>query len=350
MFQAREHQNLALQFIKERESQGPLKGGILALKMGLGKTATVMKLVLDENDDDETLGLEKLSIGDKTYSNTATLVACSKTVLGEWINEKEKFFPNLRMLVYHRDFYKDFKNLSWEDLSEYDLVVTTYDVISTADRKKNFSSAICIKGEDGIHKDKIIGFRQIQSPSKRNERDPYGPHILFTYPWKRFVTDESQRFSNSKTKLFRAICSIYSKYRWCLTGTPIRNADSDMWSLLFFCGLTKPDNPKNYKYEHFYDVKNIMLVMGYQEAKIELPKLISHDIKIDFNAEEYEIYKFYLQELWDAYDRFIRQTGEFAGEDGFALILGLFCRLRQICISTYLVTDESKRDSSHSLS
>ena len=44
-----------------------------------------------------------------------------------------------------------------------------------------------------------------------------------------------------------------------------------------------------------------------------------------------------------AYDRFIRKDGQFAGENGFSILLGLFTRLRQICIAPYLITNESKR-------
>lgn len=322
-----EHQKRALKFIEKREKEGPLRGGILALKMGLGKTAIMLEYITREKSDNKTL------------------IACSKTVLGEWITEHQKFFTNLKILIYHREFCrKEYNLLSIDMINQYDVVLTTYDVLLSIDRKSKYSENICVRGEEGIHKDKIIAFQQSLKCPEVPENNPYGPHILYCYPWKRFITDESQRIANSKTQTFRAITSLYSNYRWCLTGTPIRNGDKDMWSLLFFCGMETPNNPKNYKYSHFKDLKNIILVMDYKDANMKITDCTHHVEKINFNEAEYKIYKYYIKELWDAYDRFIRKQGEFAGDEGYALILGLFCRLRQICISPYLICDESKRN------
>ncbi len=30
--------------------------------------------------------------------------------------------------------------------------------------------------------------------------------------------------------------AVYGKYKWCLTGTPIRNYETDIWAQLRFCG------------------------------------------------------------------------------------------------------------------
>lgn len=320
------HQIDSLNFIYDKEANGPLRGGIISLKMGMGKTSVILELI-----DRERIN----------KSDTKTLVVCSKTVMGEWINERNKFFPHLNMLIYHKEYFKDYNNLTIEMINNYDIIITTYDVIAIIDRTKLYSNDILILGTEGMHKDKIIGFKQKTKPGYPQEE--YGPHNLFCYKWKRIVTDESQKFCNNKTKIFRAICAIYSDYRWCLTGTPIRNDDKDMWSLLFFCGLENPDNPKDWKFKLFEKYKHLVFVKKYEQTTIKMPKMIEHIENITFNPTEYAIYEYYLLELWTAYDRFIRKDGQFAGENGFSILLGLFTRLRQICIAPYLITNESKR-------
>ena len=128
--------------------------------------------------------------------------------------------------------------------------------------------------------------------------------------------------------------------RNCLTGTPGRNGDSDIWSLLFFCGYTGVDNPKNWTYALFTEeVRKMILNVEYSEKVMTLPPKKSFMYEVFLNETEKEIYKFYFLELWDAYNMFID-----GGMDGisFAVILGLFTRLRQICIAPYLMTTESK--------
>lgn len=323
----RQDQHEAYDHIVKCEMIGPLRGGILCLKMGLGKTRIILYTIEKE-------------IG----SGRKTLIVCSKTVLGEWLNECEKWVPHLKVLPYHRELYSNYNKLTKDDIHDADIIMTTYDVIRSIDSKFNCSDSICIRGDEGIYKDKIIGFKQKLKPDFEDDDYICGPQVLYAFPWYRLVTDESQKFCNYKTNLFKAVCSLYSQKRWCLTGTPIRNHEHDMWSLLFYCGLTTPDNPKKFNYNIYLKYKDVIIIRDYKHTSLIMPKIIYHEEYLDFSQPEYQVYEFYLTQLWDAYDKFIQHDSAYAFDNGgFALILGLFTRLRQICIAPYLITSESKR-------
>jgi SNF2 family DNA or RNA helicase len=318
-----DHQIDALSFIQEHEMNGPLRGGAISIDMGLGKTRIVLEQINRER-----------------HTQSRTLIVCSKTLLGEWINERNKFFPHLNMLVYHKEHYRCCNSLTVDEIYTYDCILTTYDVLAYIDRYRHYSDDILVLGTDGMHKDKIIAYTQKLRPNVPDNQP--GQHNLYCFPWKRVVADESQKFCNNKTAVFKAMCGLYSDYRWCLTGTPIRNDDKDMWSLLFFCGLQQPDNPKDWKFGLFEKYKNIIFVKKYSETNIKMPKLIEHVETILFNPTEYTIYKHYLMNLWSSYDYFIRKDNS-GDKKSFSILLGLFTRLRQICIAPYLITNESKR-------
>ena len=313
------HQQDALDHMADKE-KGPLKGGLLCLMMGLGKTVVIYRKAQIEK--------------------SLMLIICSKTIIIEWINEHQKFFPDLKVLIYHREFYDNFDSLSLSDIENYNIVITTYDVIIGIDRVCKFSNSICIYGTEGPHINKVVGYSQKTKP---DVYEGQGPNVLYTVPWKRVVIDEAQKIANSKTQIFRAICGIYSEYRWCLTGSPIKNVDSDMWSLLFFCGLKEPNNPKHFQYSDFIKYSDVMMVREYKQTHIRLPEIIHHTFNAPLSPIEYEIYKYYIDCIWEAYDNFVHHTNS---DETFGKILGLFTRLRQICISPYLLCPQSKRRSS----
>jgi SNF2 family DNA or RNA helicase len=223
-----------------------------------------------------------------------------------------------------------------EELEKYDIVMTSYEVCVKSEKIGNASQRILIKGE-GFFEGKIVAYMQ---PQKEDIKpNIIGHELLHNYYWHRIVTDESQTLCNAKTKTFLAICSLVGKYKLCLTGTPIRNTDTDAWSLLFFCGYSKIDNPRKWKFEAFgQEERNMILSLDNNDHIIKLPPKITNMYEIYLNDNEKKIYKFYFMQLWAAYDRFIRKEDE----TGFAMLLGLFTRLRQICIAPFLMTNESK--------
>lgn len=335
------HQVKVLLWMREMEKNPRLHitGGIVSLEMGLGKTLSALV---------HTLSTRK--------GEYPTLVVCSKTVMNVWYDEIDKFFgKNIKVLYCHEYFLgKNIRNLTREIIKEYDLIITTYDICKSICRKTGINRDCFEIGEDGIHKDKILKISccDLETLNSRNLL-LHGPSVIYTIPFERIIFDESQVFANSTTTVYKAMMGLYGKYRWCLTGTPIRNFQTDVWSQFRVLGYdregarTKSEWLKNtdlWNKERMYER---VFRMGYEEAGVQLPPLIrvpnttliDTDLqnKILLSKKEREIYDFVLGTARKVFDKMLNRMCS------FACVLALFTRLRQCAIAPYLMTDKSKR-------
>ena len=156
------------------------------------------------------------------------------------------------------------------------------------------------------------------------------------------VVSNSQRFANSDTQIYRYIMAIYGKYKWCLTGTPIRNYLSDIWSQLRFCGYDGVTRKIIWNRVGTTKMKSHCLTsaifsMNYKDAGIILPKKHEYEIYISLDDREKECYNYVLGIARNVYDEMMR------GLCDFSCVLALFTRLRQCSIASYLITAKSKR-------
>ncbi|KAI0132209.1 helicase-like protein [Xylariales sp. AK1849] len=173
--------NLASSFVSSSQPR-LISGGVLADDMGLGKTLQIISLVLAQ-------GLK----------SGPTLIVAPVSVLSNWEQQmrfhvKEDCQP--RVLVYH-----SCKAMSSSELRKYDVVITSYGLIS--------------------------------SESKGSK-----PGRLVGVDWRRVVLDEGHVIRNHKSQTAKAVSSLKAKSRWVLTGTPIINSVKDFLSLLRFLKLT----------------------------------------------------------------------------------------------------------------
>jgi non-specific serine/threonine protein kinase len=155
-------------------------GGILADEMGLGKTAQLLALLVAEVSNvpaQEQLG--------------PTLVVCPMSVVGNWQREASRFAPGLRVHVHHGAGRGGGQELA-AAVRDADLVITTYTLAA---------------------------------------RDQ---HLLETIPWRRIVLDEAQEIKNSDTAQSRAVRSLRAPSRFALTGTPIENRLTELWTIMDF--------------------------------------------------------------------------------------------------------------------
>ncbi len=152
-------------------------GAILADSMGLGKSAQTLALLAQEQDDGASRG--------------PSLLICPMTLVGNWEREAARFTPRLRVHVHHGS-----DRLAGEDLAAaltgIDLVLTTYGV-ATRDREE-----------------------------------------LSRVRWARVICDEAQNIKNAGTRQAQAVRAIPAGSRIALTGTPVENRLSDLWSLMEF--------------------------------------------------------------------------------------------------------------------
>jgi SNF2 family DNA or RNA helicase len=149
-------------------------GAVLADDMGLGKTVQLLAL-----------------IAAAPPGNGPTLLVCPMSLVGNWQREAQRFTPQLRVHVHHGA-----ERLTGDELAaalaDADLVITTYGIAN-------------------------------------RDRD-----ALSRLRWVRVVCDEAQTVKNSETAQARAVRALPAAARIALTGTPVENQLSELWSIMDF--------------------------------------------------------------------------------------------------------------------
>lgn len=313
------HQIEALKWMRERErtKSKDVRGGILCMMMGLGKTLTAVAHTISSPRGD-----------------TPTLIVCGKSVMLEWRADIRKFFGDkIKILFLHKDMMgKYFEKITYAEILKYEMIITTYDVVLNTSRKKEFFI------ERALDRDAAGRVKTVSEVMGVTDESAIGPDLLFSVAWHRVITDESQRFANFRTRTYQAIMGIEGKYKWCLTGTPIRNYMTDLFSIFRFCGYKNVTKPREWsKYIYEYDRLDLAIFrMNYDDAGIIIPPRMDVDINVYLENEEKRCYKYFEAQTKDTYQ------GMMLGSITFASVLAMFTRLRQVCIAPFLVCPESK--------
>ena len=155
-------------------------GACLADDMGLGKTLQVLALLL-------VLKREQQGV------SRPSLLIAPASLLDNWAAEAERFTPDLRLLVAHPSAMPatDLRALDAKRLSEVDLVITSYGTL-------------------------------LRLP------------LLADMHWRLAVADEAQAIKNPNSKQTKQIKKLKADTRIALTGTPVENRLSDLWSIFDF--------------------------------------------------------------------------------------------------------------------
>ncbi|KAG1752940.1 SNF2 family N-terminal domain-containing protein [Suillus lakei] len=182
------------------------RGAILADSMGLGKTLTMLALILATKKDVPT------------DHSKSTLIVVPLSVMSNWEKQIEEHC--VRGAMSSCTYYGATRDMTHQQLSQYDVVITTYQTVA---------------GEADVSAS-MIG----DGPSKKKKKVE---KALFNVKWKRVILDEGHTIRNPKTKMTRAVCNLKAQRRWALSGTPI-----DLGSILTFLQICRPlDNEDFYK-------------------------------------------------------------------------------------------------------
>ncbi|MCL5097502.1 MAG: DEAD/DEAH box helicase, partial [Candidatus Omnitrophica bacterium] len=202
-------------------------GGCLADDMGLGKTLQTLALLLKHKssatpDSDETLSpdarrevspgrgpascdshdqvnlppqaksLAKGETGKSASTRLPSLLVVPASLLANWRAEIERFTPSIRFAIVHPSESDNLDALLNSTVCRRaDLVITTYGMLARLDKLR------------------------------RRE-------------WNLAILDEAQAIKNSSTRQARAVKEIKASSRFALTGTPVENRPSDLWSIFDF--------------------------------------------------------------------------------------------------------------------
>lgn len=343
------HQLRALRFLRGANSKfnsDPTRargmcGTILMMRMGLGKTATALA---------HAMMCPRPACPGNVHGENGfpTLVVASKTVMTMWqLDGFEKFLEvdQVKVLYLHKDWMRadDIDRLDRATIVRYDFVVTTYDVVLTLSRRyPGTMTSVLEFGRAGVWGENPNSVKDVHVRTRPHADHPTwtGLKVLYGTPWELVIADESQRFANQKTKTFRAMMGLYGRYKLCLTGTPIRNYRTDLWSQFRWMGYNGVRKAQQWRpmYMGMHNLRERVLKIEYADTDIVMPPQVTERHAIEFSGVENCVYQFVLEKTQAALDLMLRRKLD------FVCVLALFTRLRQVCIAPYLITSMSKRD------
>jgi SNF2 family DNA or RNA helicase len=171
-------------------------GACLADDMGLGKTAQLLALLVDERSRRVQAPTRRgATAGAKRRAPLPalgpTLVLCPMSLVGNWQREAARFAPKLSVYVHHGSDRLDGKAFV-RHAGGTDLVLSTYG-LATRDQP-----------------------------------------LLAKVPWRRVVLDEAQQIKNSAARTTHSVRAIPAGRRIAMTGTPVENRLSELWSIMHF--------------------------------------------------------------------------------------------------------------------
>ncbi|KAL6272440.1 hypothetical protein ACE6H2_023132 [Prunus campanulata] len=343
----------ALTHFSTHKRPEPLRGGIFADEMGLGKTLTLLSLIafdkygsgivdvsmLDDNEIGEDKGLSSsvgkkskrgrpsekstglrkqhktentivegkcVSANDKSSHDISrtTLIVCPSSVLSTWLTHLEEH-TRLNWCKYYGLRTKDA-----EELKKYDIVLTTYGVLSS------------------------------EYPSKRSPVDQI--------EWWRVILDEAQMIKNENAQQSEAVTKLKAKRRWAVTGTPIQNGSFDLFSLMAFLRfepfsiksswqslVQRPladGNPKGLSRLQVL-MATISLRRTKDKVRIGLPSKTVDICYVELSAEERELY----DEMEGEAKSVVRNyTSADSVMRKYSTVLSIILQLRQICTDSAL--------------
>ena len=302
-------------------------GGCLADDMGLGKTLQALTLLLKIKKKKNLSLLPEKEIDDQlqfSLFNTietpanyqpASLIVMPTSLIHNWENEIRKFAPSLKIYK-HVGAQRNKSNKMASAIMYYDVILTTYGTL-------------------------------------RNDYE-----MLRSYNFYYLILDESQNIKNSSSKTYKSIIEIQSKHKLVITGTPIENSLSDLWSQLNFLnkGLLgslpffkrefitpiekKNDQEQQDKLQKL--IRPFVLRRTKEEVARDLPALTEQIRFCEMTDEQREIYDTEKSAIRNAILKNIESIG--IKKSALVMLQGL-TKLRQLANHPTLVTKENNADS-----
>ena len=278
----RGYQKTGFKWLKSLASYG--LGGILADDMGLGKTLQVLTFILSEQKGD----------------SVPSLVIAPTSLIYNWQDEAIKFAPGLKVIVISGQQSDRLEQL--KDISESDLIVTSYGLIK----------------------------RDIELYEKIN--------------FKYCFLDEAQHVKNPNTLNAKSVKKINAKSYFALTGTPIENTLTELWSIFDFImpgylrshksfasrfevPIVKNADEKALR-ELSLHIKPFIMRRMKKTVLKELPEKIESKMSTEMTTDQAKLYTAWLMQAKAEFENEVEANG-FAKSQ--IKILSLLTRLRQIC-------------------
>jgi superfamily II DNA or RNA helicase len=245
----RPYQEQGLSWLKFVHDLGT--GGILADDMGLGKTIETIALLLLVKQEQKTL---------------RALIVAPTSVVGNWMREIDRFGPTLTTALWHGAGRKE----QQKDLSNVNVIITSYALL-------------------------------------RRDID-----LLTKLKLDYVILDEAQAIKNPQSATAQAAKELTPSRRLALTGTPIENRLTEIWSIFDFVspGILPPLAKFEERYSRPIDqgdskaaarlkstIHPFILRRTKNEVAKDLPAKIESDKVIDLGPDQRAIYTQVLREV-----------------------------------------------------
>jgi SNF2 family DNA or RNA helicase len=300
--------------------------GCLADDMGLGKTLQTLVLLLKlkrKEDPDsyfysENKGQLSLFFSNENHGverQPASLIVLPVSLLHNWENEIKKFAPSLKVFSYSGAKRREKLDLS-QLIYYYDIILTTYGTV-------------------------------------RNDTEVLSRHTFFY-----LILDESQNIKNAESKSYKAVVSLQSRHRLSLTGTPIENSLSDLWSQMNFLHPGLLGSFRFFKetfllpIERDHDQKitsrlnqltgPFILRRTKEQVEADLPPVTEEMLTIEMTPEQLDLYE---SEKSSVRNYLMQNVEDLEPRKTTFVVLQALTRLRQIAIHPRLIDPDSGLES-----
>ncbi|MBP7249859.1 MAG: SNF2 helicase associated domain-containing protein [Selenomonas sp.] len=288
----RDYQVMGLSWLSSLAAYG--LGGILADDMGLGKTLQVIAFLLAHRDE----------------AALPSLVVAPTSLVYNWLDEIERFAPELRARV-------------------------------IAGTKKEREEALASTGEDC---DVLI---TTYNMLKRDIKEYAGRTFRYAF------LDEAQHIKNPATQNAKAVKKLRAGGRFALTGTPIENTLTELWSIFDFLmpgyllthqsfkaryevPIVREENPRALKNLRRH-VEPFILRRLKKDVLKELPDKVERRMMCEMTPQQEKLYRAWLLQGQKEFRALLKERGL----DGNRMkILALLTRLRQIACDPALFLED----------
>jgi len=266
-------------------------GGCLADDMGLGKT--IQTLALLQYNIENMPSVPKRIIGEKQtlfeepVQKFTSLIVVPASLLYNWENEIKRFAPHMKVCSYRGNQRK--KTTSY--FQSFDIVLSSYHTV-------------------------------------RQDID-----IISTFYFHYVILDESQVIKNPASMIFKTVIRLKSDYKLVLTGTPVENSLTDLWTQLNFVNPGLLGNLSFFRREYAKPIekerdddkelqlrkiiKPFILRRTKEMVAKDLPPVIEQTVFCDMTEEQTKLY----EEEKSAVRNSIFRNFETAGKEKSAIVV-----------------------------
>ncbi|MEM9165571.1 MAG: DEAD/DEAH box helicase [Planctomycetota bacterium] len=264
-------------------------GACLADDMGLGKTIQLLARFAHERE-------EATARGDTVKP---TLLIVPTSVVGNWMHEANRFTPSLRVMIHHgSDRHQG--DAFIQRVAACDLVITTY--------------ALANRDQD----------------------------LLGTIKWGRLVLDEAQFIKNPAAKQSQAVRNIPADRRVALTGTPVENRLSELWSIMDFLNPGYLGPPGTFRKKFAVPIERYRdehrgrqlraLVRPFVLRRLKTDPKVVGDLPPKVESREYTHLTSEQAELYEStVKRMLTEVDQAEGMRRRGIVLSALVQLKQIC-------------------